>query len=107
MKHEAAELQFRCMASMHACTDARMHAWMHASGYTLVSKIARCVFRATDFVERCHICIYMCGGGARTYPQKRDDSWLINMQRYGPPPAYPNLKIPGLNAPIPQGADYG
>merc|ERR1719265_1458417 len=33
--------------------------------------------------------------------------WLINMQRYGPPPAYPNLKIPGLNAPIPQGADYG
>mmetsp|Transcript_27064 Transcript_27064/g.57437 ORF Transcript_27064/g.57437 Transcript_27064/m.57437 type:complete len:667 (+) Transcript_27064:235-2235(+) len=33
--------------------------------------------------------------------------WLFNMQRYGPPPAYPNLKIPGLNAPIPQGADYG
>lgn len=33
--------------------------------------------------------------------------WLINMQRYGPPPAYPNLKIPGLNAPIPQGAEYG
>jgi len=33
--------------------------------------------------------------------------WLINMQRYGPPPAYPNLKIPGLNAPIPPGAEYG
>ncbi|KAJ4459663.1 putative Splicing factor 3B subunit 2 [Paratrimastix pyriformis] len=35
--------------------------------------------------------------------------WLINMQRYGPPPSYPNLKIPGLNAPIPvhQGAQYG
>jgi len=33
--------------------------------------------------------------------------WLFNMQRYGPPPAYPNLKIPGLNAPIPQGAEYG
>merc|ERR1719424_1641921 len=29
------------------------------------------------------------------------------MQRYGPPPAYPGLKIPGLNAPIPQGAEYG
>jgi len=29
--------------------------------------------------------------------------WLINMQRYGPPPSYPNLKIPGLNAPIPEG----
>jgi splicing factor 3B subunit 2 len=27
--------------------------------------------------------------------------WLINMQRYGPPPSYPNLKIPGLNAPLP------
>jgi len=25
------------------------------------------------------------------------------MQRYGPPPSYPNLKIPGLNAPIPEG----
>lgn len=33
--------------------------------------------------------------------------WLINMQRYGPPPAYPNLKIPGLNAPIPEGASFG
>ena len=27
--------------------------------------------------------------------------WLIAMQRYGPPPSYPNLKVPGLNAPIP------
>ena len=33
--------------------------------------------------------------------------WLINMQRYGPPPSYPSLKIPGLNAPIPEGASYG
>ena len=33
--------------------------------------------------------------------------WLINMQRFGPPPSYPNLKIPGLNAPIPEGASYG
>mmetsp|Transcript_14600 Transcript_14600/g.22657 ORF Transcript_14600/g.22657 Transcript_14600/m.22657 type:complete len:342 (-) Transcript_14600:324-1349(-) len=33
--------------------------------------------------------------------------WLINMQRYGPPPSYPNLKIPGLNAPIPGGASFG
>lgn len=24
------------------------------------------------------------------------------MQRYGPPPSYPNLKVPGLNAPIPE-----
>lgn len=28
--------------------------------------------------------------------------WLINMQRYGPPPSYPDLKIPGLNAPLPR-----
>lgn len=27
--------------------------------------------------------------------------WLINMQRYGPPPSYPHLAIPGLNAPLP------
>ena len=33
--------------------------------------------------------------------------WLINMQRYGPPPSYPNLKIQGLNAPIPAGAQFG
>lgn len=26
--------------------------------------------------------------------------WIINMQRYGPPPTYPNLKIPGVNAPL-------
>lgn len=24
------------------------------------------------------------------------------MQRYGPPPSYPNLKIPGLTAAIPE-----
>ena len=29
------------------------------------------------------------------------------MQRYGPPPSYPNLKIPGLSAPIPPGAAFG
>jgi len=33
--------------------------------------------------------------------------WLITMQRYGPPPSYPNLKIPGLNAPLPAGCSYG
>jgi len=33
--------------------------------------------------------------------------WLINMQRYGPPPSYPDLKIPGLNAPIPPGCSFG
>lgn len=33
--------------------------------------------------------------------------WLYNMQRHGPPKSYPRLKIPGLNAPIPYGAEYG
>jgi splicing factor 3B subunit 2 len=33
--------------------------------------------------------------------------WLINQQRYGPPPSYPAIKIPGLNAPLPPGADWG
>ena len=33
--------------------------------------------------------------------------WLINMQRYGPPPSYPHLKVPGLSAPIPAGAQFG
>jgi len=33
--------------------------------------------------------------------------WLIAMQRYGPPPSYPNLKIAGLNAPIPEGCQFG
>ena len=33
--------------------------------------------------------------------------WLINMQRYGPPPSYPHLKIPGVSAPIPAGAQFG
>jgi len=33
--------------------------------------------------------------------------YLTAMQRYGPPPAYPHLKIPGLNAPIPAGESFG
>ena len=33
--------------------------------------------------------------------------WLIAMQRYGPPPSYPNLKLPGLNAAIPEGCTFG
>lgn len=34
--------------------------------------------------------------------------WLNNMQRFGPPPGYPSLKIPGLNSPLPnQQCQYG
>jgi splicing factor 3B subunit 2 len=33
--------------------------------------------------------------------------WLINQQRFGLPPSYPNLKVPGVNAPLPPGASWG
>ena len=33
--------------------------------------------------------------------------FLLNMQREGPPKAYPNLKLPGVNAPLPEGCKYG
>lgn len=44
---------------------------------------------------------------ALNIPPGAPPPWLINMQRYGPPPSFPNLKIPGLNAPIPAGAKWG
>jgi len=33
--------------------------------------------------------------------------WLFAMQRYGPPPSYPVLKLPGVDAPLPYGARWG
>ena len=33
--------------------------------------------------------------------------WLLQQQRVGPPPSYPTLKIAGLNAPLPPGANWG
>ncbi|KAH0795362.1 DUF382-domain-containing protein [Histomonas meleagridis] len=33
--------------------------------------------------------------------------WLFKMQKIGPPPSYPNLKISGLNAPLPPKAKWG
>jgi splicing factor 3B subunit 2 len=33
-------------------------------------------------------------------PENTPPPWIINMQRYGPPPSYSNLKIPGINAPL-------
>ncbi|KAJ1021691.1 hypothetical protein NDA16_003827 [Ustilago loliicola] len=44
---------------------------------------------------------------ALNIPPLAPPPWLIAMQRYGPPPSYPHLQIPGLNAPIPQGAQWG
>ncbi|KAJ5763170.1 hypothetical protein N7533_001851 [Penicillium manginii] len=40
---------------------------------------------------------------ALNMPPGAPPPWLINQQRYGPPPSYPALKIPGLNAPPPAG----
>ncbi|KDN45748.1 DUF382-domain-containing protein [Tilletiaria anomala UBC 951] len=44
---------------------------------------------------------------ALSIPPLAPPPWLIAMQRYGPPPSYPHLKIPGLNTPIPPGAQFG
>ena len=44
---------------------------------------------------------------ALNIPPGAPPPWLINQQRFGPPPSYPALKIPGLNAPPPVGAQWG
>lgn len=44
---------------------------------------------------------------ALSIPPLAPPPWLIAMQRFGPPPSYPNLRIKGLNAPIPNGAQWG
>lgn len=44
---------------------------------------------------------------ALSIPVRAPPPWLANMQRFGPPPSYPTLKIPGLNAPLPLGAEWG
>lgn len=33
--------------------------------------------------------------------------WIIQMQKFGPPPSYPGLRIRGVNAPAPAGAPLG
>eukprot|EP01034_Spumella_vulgaris_P029446 gene29446-36504_t len=38
---------------------------------------------------------------------KSPPPWLVNMQRYGLPPSYPNIKVPGLNAMLPPGCSFG
>lgn len=44
---------------------------------------------------------------ALNIPAGAPPPWLLNMQRHGPPPSYNGLLISGLNAPIPQGAQWG
>ncbi|PIA18046.1 DUF382-domain-containing protein [Coemansia reversa NRRL 1564] len=44
---------------------------------------------------------------ALNIPPLAPPPWLINMQRFGPPPSYPTMDIPGLNKPIPYGAQWG
>lgn len=45
--------------------------------------------------------------GALGIPDNSPPPWLINMQRFGPPPSFPNLKIPGVNCPIPDTISFG
>ncbi|KAF7457534.1 splicing factor 3B subunit 2 [Cryptosporidium felis] len=33
--------------------------------------------------------------------------WLVRMQKYGPPPSYPYLRVPGVNSQIPNGCEFG
>ena len=44
---------------------------------------------------------------ALNIPPGAPPPWLINQQRFGPPPSYPALRVPGLNAAIPPGASWG
>lgn len=44
---------------------------------------------------------------ALSIPPGAPPPWLINQQRFGPPPSYPSLKVPGLNAPPPPGGQWG
>lgn len=44
---------------------------------------------------------------ALNIPPGAPPPWLISQQRFGPPPSYPALKIPGLNAPPPPGGQWG
>ena len=44
---------------------------------------------------------------ALNIPPGAPPPWLLNQQRFGPPPSYPALKIAGLNAPLPPGASWG
>ena len=44
---------------------------------------------------------------ALNIPPGAPPPWLINQQRFGPPPSYAALKIPGLNAPPPPGGNWG
>lgn len=39
-------------------------------------------------------------------PEGCPPPWLVNMQRFGPPPSYPHLRIPGINAPMPEGSQF-
>lgn len=44
---------------------------------------------------------------ALSIPPGAPPPWLIHQQRFGPPPSYSSLRIPGLNDPIPAGAQWG
>ncbi|KAJ7801918.1 hypothetical protein B0H14DRAFT_2894345 [Mycena olivaceomarginata] len=45
---------------------------------------------------------------ALSIPPLAPPPWLISMQRFGPPPSYPTLRIPGLNSPYLKGtAQWG
>lgn len=42
-----------------------------------------------------------------THGSRSPPPWIYTMQKIGPPPSYPGMKIPGVSAPLPAGARWG
>merc|ERR1712226_443201 len=59
--------------------------------------IEKAAFDLPDFIKKTGIMEMR----AALQEKEVEKNMKSKMQRYGPPPSYPNLKIPGLNAPIP------
>ena len=53
--------------------------------------------------SRLRVALGMPAGVSTPYPPP----WLVHMQVHGPPPGYPSLLLPGVNAPLPPGTSWG
>jgi len=77
--------------------------------------VARTTRYGCVFDPRTDYFVHMCRPGrisqelmdALGMDDKTPPPWLLAMQRYGMPPSYPDILIPGLNSPIPDGCLYG
>lgn len=79
--------------------------------YCVVLTISLPIYCSQTYILLC----CLCGNSAKILQNINCHNWIFDLvlvkktmlQRYGPPPSYPHLKIPGLNAPIPEGASFG